>query len=104
MSAASHHGQSRGVPNVVVRSRTSRIAHVLERVGLAMMGASRGLFVAVLLAKVGIEVLTFPVVTFAIMIYGAIGFSPRDRFTLGSILPISGQRFSRRVCPTYKVD
>jgi hypothetical protein len=39
-----------------------------------MMGASRGLFVAVLLAKVGIEVLTFPVVTFAIMIYGAIGF------------------------------
>ncbi len=59
---------------MVVRSRTSRIAHVLERVGLAMMGASGGLFVAVLLAKVGIEVLTFPVGTFAIMIYGAIGF------------------------------
>src|ERR1700733_12834899 len=57
-----------------IRSRTSRFAHVLERVGLAMAGASCGLFVAAHLGRTGIEILTSPAAIFARAVYGAIAF------------------------------
>jgi hypothetical protein len=56
-----------------MRSRVRRFAHVLERIGLAMVGAACGLFVA---AHVGssIAVLTSQVFLLVMMIGGAIGF------------------------------
>ena len=57
-----------------IRSRTSRFAHVLERVGLAMAGASCGLFVAAHLGRTGIEILTSLAAIFAMTVYGAIAF------------------------------
>ncbi|THD63237.1 MAG: hypothetical protein E7813_18755 [Bradyrhizobium sp.] len=57
-----------------MRSRTSRFAHILERVGLAMAGASCGLFVAAHLGRTGIEILTSLAAIFAMTIYGAVGF------------------------------
>jgi hypothetical protein len=53
--------------------RVRKAAHVLERIGLAMAGASSGLFVA---AHVGSSVaaLTFQGFLFVMMIVGAIGF------------------------------
>jgi hypothetical protein len=59
---------------MAVRSRASRLAHVLERMGLAMAGASGGLFVAVRTASADIAVLALPATIFAMMVYGAIGF------------------------------
>lgn len=59
---------------MAVRSRASRLAHVLERMGLAMAGASGGLFVAVRTASADIALLALPVTIFAMMAYGAIGF------------------------------
>ncbi|ABD90150.1 conserved hypothetical protein [Rhodopseudomonas palustris BisB18] len=56
------------------RSRASRLAHVLERSGLAMMGAAGGLFVAAHLGRASVEILTFPVVILAMMIYAIVGF------------------------------
>jgi hypothetical protein len=55
------------------RLRVRRAAHVLERIGLAMAGASSGLLVA---AHVGssIALLTSRVFLVAMMIVGAIGF------------------------------
>ena len=57
-----------------IRSRTSRFAHILERVGLAMAGASCGLFVAAHLGRTGIEILTSLAAIFAMTVYGAVGF------------------------------
>jgi hypothetical protein len=56
-----------------MRSRVRRIAHVLERIGLAMVGAASGLFVA---AHVGssISALTSQFFLLIMMIGGAIGF------------------------------
>src|SRR5436309_1918504 len=56
-----------------MRSRVRRFAHVLERVGLAMVGAASGLFVA---AHVGssIATLTSQVFLLVMMIGGATGF------------------------------
>ena len=56
-----------------MRYRTRNIAHVLERIGLAMAGASCGLFVA---AHVGstIGALTSQAFLLVMMIVGAIGF------------------------------
>jgi hypothetical protein len=56
-----------------MRYRTRKIAHVLERIGLAMAGASCGLFVA---AHVGstIGALTSQAFLLVMMIVGAIGF------------------------------
>jgi hypothetical protein len=56
-----------------MRSRVRRIAHVLERIGLAMVGAASGLFVA---AHVGssISALTSQVFLLIMMVGGAIGF------------------------------
>src|ERR1700716_4386318 len=59
---------------MAVRSRASKLAHVLERMGLAMAGASGGLFVAVRTASADIALLALPVTIFAMMAYGAIGF------------------------------
>jgi hypothetical protein len=56
-----------------VRPLSSRVAHVLERSGLAMLGASGGLFVAARLAKTDVEVLTFPVIVLLLVVYGALG-------------------------------
>jgi hypothetical protein len=56
-----------------MRSRVRRFAHVLERIGLAMVGAASGLFVG---AHVGssIAALTSQVFLLIMMIGGAIGF------------------------------
>src|SRR3954447_225373 len=56
-----------------MRSRVRKFAHVLERLGLAMVGAASGLFVA---AHVGssIAALTSPLFVLVMMISGAIGF------------------------------
>jgi len=56
-----------------MRSRVRRFAHVLERTGLAMVGAASGLFVA---AHVGssISALTSQFFLLIMMIGGAIGF------------------------------
>ena len=56
-----------------MRSRVRRFAHVLERIGLAMVGAASGLFVA---AHVGssIAALTSQGFLLIMMISGAVGF------------------------------
>jgi hypothetical protein len=56
-----------------MRSRVRRFAHVLERLGLAMVGAASGLFVA---AHVGssIAALTSQLFLLIMMVGGAIGF------------------------------
>jgi hypothetical protein len=56
-----------------MRSRVSRFAHVLERFGLAMVGAASGLFVA---AHVGSSIAAFTSQAFLLimMMSGAIGF------------------------------
>ena len=56
-----------------MRSRVRRFAHVLERIGLAMVGAASGLFVG---AHVGssIAALTSQAFLLIMMIGGAIGF------------------------------
>jgi hypothetical protein len=56
-----------------VRPFSSRVAHVLERSGLAMLGASGGLFVAARLAKTDVELLTFPIIVLLLVVYGALG-------------------------------
>jgi hypothetical protein len=56
------------------RSSTSRVAHVIERAGLAIAGALCGLFVAALLAKADIGVLSPVDLALAMILYGVIGF------------------------------
>lgn len=50
------------------------MAHILERVGLAMAGASCGLFVAAHVGRTGIEMFSSLAAIFAMTVYGAIGF------------------------------
>ncbi|MES2602536.1 MAG: hypothetical protein V4602_17180 [Pseudomonadota bacterium] len=57
-----------------VRSRTSRCAHVIERFGLSMAGASCGLFVAAHVSSARVEALGSVSVSLALMVLGAIGF------------------------------
>jgi hypothetical protein len=57
-----------------VRSRTSRGAHLMERIGLAMIGASCGLFVAAYVSRADIEVLSSVGFVFAATACGAVGF------------------------------
>lgn len=57
-----------------VRSRTSRCAHVIERVGLSMAGASCGLFVAAHVSSARVEMLGTVGMSLALMVLGAIGF------------------------------
>lgn len=56
------------------RSRTSKCAHVMERLGLAMAGASCGLFVAAHVSSAGIPALGSASVSLILMMLGAIGF------------------------------
>lgn len=56
------------------RSRTSRCAHVIERTGLAMAGASCGLFVAAHVANSRIEALSSIALVLVMMVLGAFGF------------------------------
>ena len=56
------------------RSTISRWAHVLERTGLALAGASCGLFVAAHVAKADLDLIGSAGTVLAIMLYGAAGF------------------------------
>jgi len=56
------------------RSTISRLAHVLERIGLALTGASCGLFVAAHVGRADIDLIGSTAAVFAMMIYGAVGF------------------------------
>ena len=56
------------------RSRRTVIAHFVERVGLAMAGASGGLFVAAHLAGTNVEPLIWPSSILVMMVFGATGF------------------------------
>ena len=56
------------------RSTISRWAHVLERIGLALTGASCGLFVAAHVGRANIDLIGSAATVLAMMIYGAAGF------------------------------
>jgi hypothetical protein len=56
------------------RSAINRWAHVLERTGLALTGASCGLFVAAHVARADIDLIGSALTVFAMMLYGAAGF------------------------------
>jgi hypothetical protein len=56
------------------RSTISRWAHVLERTGLALTGASCGLFVAAHVARADIDLIASAATVLAMMLYGAAGF------------------------------
>jgi hypothetical protein len=57
------------IPKMETRSPASRMAHILERTGLALAGASCGLFVAVHVARSGIEVLASLGAIFAMTVW-----------------------------------
>jgi hypothetical protein len=57
-----------------VRLRVAKLARVTERVGLAMVGASCGLFVAVVASHASNEILRSLGVSFAMIVIGALGF------------------------------
>jgi hypothetical protein len=59
---------------VVEISRTSQLAHTIEHIGLAMLGALCGLFVAALIAKANIESINSVGALFAAMLYTSVGF------------------------------
>lgn len=71
------------------RSSASRIAHVIERVGLALAGALCGLFVAALLARADIEMLGPVDLALAMTLLGIVGFY------LGIDMPARYSRSSR---------
>src|ERR1700732_2734686 len=56
------------------RSAVSRWAHVLERTGLALTGASCGLFVAAHVGRANIDLIGSAATVLAMMLYGAAGF------------------------------
>jgi hypothetical protein len=56
------------------RSRTSRCAHVIERIGLSMAGASCGLFVAAHVSNARVEALGSVGLVLFLTLLGAIGF------------------------------
>jgi hypothetical protein len=68
------------------RSSLSRGAHILERTGLALTGASCGLFVAAHVARASIDLIGSAATVLAMMLYGGVGFylgidlppAPRD--------------------------
>jgi len=55
-------------------SRTNRFAQIMERTGLAIMGALCGFFVAALVAKANIEQANSVGVLFSVIMYGSTGF------------------------------
>jgi hypothetical protein len=60
--------------DMIHRSFGDRLAHVLERSGLAMVGAACGLFVAAYMARTQVEALSAAWLILAVMIVGALGF------------------------------
>jgi hypothetical protein len=56
------------------RSTISRWAHILERTGLALTGASCGLFVAAHVGRANIDLIGSGATVLAMMLYGAAGF------------------------------
>jgi hypothetical protein len=69
------------------RSVTSRIAHVVERIGLALTGGSCGLFVAAHVARADVDLIGSGIGILAMMFCGAAGFY------LGIDLPRPSERF-----------
>jgi hypothetical protein len=59
---------------MIHRSFSDRLAHMLERAGLAMAGAACGLFVAAYMARTQVEILSAAWLILAVMIVGALGF------------------------------
>ena len=59
---------------MIHRSLGDRLAHVLERSGLAMAGGACGLFVAAYMARTQVEALSAAWVILAVMILGGLGF------------------------------
>ncbi|WP_424630904.1 hypothetical protein [Bradyrhizobium sp. SYSU BS000235] len=62
------------IPRPATRSRTSKAAHIIERIGLAMAGGSCGLFVAAHMASSRVEAFGSVALVFGLMILGAVGF------------------------------
>src|SRR5258708_18461684 len=54
-------------------SHVNRFAHVIERIGLAIMGALCGFFVAALVAKANIVEINSVGALFSVILYGSIG-------------------------------
>jgi hypothetical protein len=67
-----------------IQSNRWEFAHVFERLGLAMMGASGGLFVAVEMSRINVELLASPLLALGLVIYGALGFYLGIDFPRGS--------------------
>jgi hypothetical protein len=63
-----------GRRDMIHRSLSDRLAHTLERSGLAMAGGACGLFVAAYMARTQVEILSAAWVILAVMIVGALGF------------------------------
>ncbi|MDA9440219.1 hypothetical protein XH98_14035 [Bradyrhizobium sp. CCBAU 51745] len=57
-----------------MRSLLSRLAHVVERTGLALTGGSCGLFVAAHIARSDFSLIGSGAAILGMMVYGAIGF------------------------------
>jgi Na+-driven multidrug efflux pump len=80
-------------------SPASKVAHVIERVGLALAGALCGLFVASLLARADMEMLGPVDLALAMMLLGIIGFY------LGIDMPMRPLRGGfRNIEPGPKLD
>jgi hypothetical protein len=78
------------------RSATSRLAHVVERTGLALTGGSCGLFVAAHVARADASLIETSLGILAMMIYGGAGFY------LGIDLPRPAERL--RELPLRRFD
>ena len=59
---------------MIHRSFGDRLAHMLERAGLAMAGAACGLFVAAYMARTQVDILSAAWMIVVVMIVGALGF------------------------------
>jgi len=60
--------------STVTHSHLNAFAQVIERIGLAIMGALCGLFVAALVAKANIEAINSIGVLLSAVLYGSVGF------------------------------
>jgi mannose/fructose/N-acetylgalactosamine-specific phosphotransferase system component IID len=62
------------IPRPAMRSRTSKAAHIIERIGLAMAGGSSGLFVAAHMANSRVEAFGSSALVVGLMILGTVSF------------------------------